>query len=108
MGESQADAALVRGIVELGHALGMKVLAEGVEHVAEIAELVDMGCDFVQGYYYAHSLEAADFERLLRSGSAHLDDCPSRVDAQITISRAARVAPNYLSRACVAGASEGM
>jgi len=62
---SDADAAFVRGIVELGHVVGMKVVAEGVEHVEQYAQLVDMGCDFVQGFYYSSSLEPRSVETLL-------------------------------------------
>ena len=62
---SDADAAFVRGIVELGHVVGMQVVAEGVEHVEQYAQLVDMGCDFVQGFYYSSSLEPRSVETLL-------------------------------------------
>ena len=66
---SDADAAFVRGIVELGHVVGMKVVAEGVEHVEQYAQLVDMGCDFVQGFYYSSSLEPRSVETLLRTAT---------------------------------------
>jgi EAL domain-containing protein (putative c-di-GMP-specific phosphodiesterase class I) len=62
-----ADAAFVRGIVELGHVVGMRVIAEGVERVEQYAHLVDMGCDFVQGYYYASSMDPSEVSRILAS-----------------------------------------
>ncbi|MEO8717607.1 MAG: EAL domain-containing protein [Burkholderiales bacterium] len=42
-------AALVRGIVELAHALGLAVVAEGVETAAQRAFLAKLGCDYLQG-----------------------------------------------------------
>ena len=63
--ESPQDAAFVKGIIELGHVVGMKVVAEGVEHVEQCAHLIDMGCDYVQGYYYAPSMEPAALAEML-------------------------------------------
>jgi EAL domain-containing protein (putative c-di-GMP-specific phosphodiesterase class I) len=63
--ESPQDAAFVKGIIELGHVVGLGVVAEGVEQVEQYAHLVDMGCDFVQGYYYAPSMGPEEFGELL-------------------------------------------
>jgi diguanylate cyclase (GGDEF)-like protein len=63
--ESPQDAAFVKGIIELGHVVGMKVVAEGVEQVEQVAHLVDMSCDFVQGYFYAASMDSAALSELL-------------------------------------------
>jgi EAL domain-containing protein (putative c-di-GMP-specific phosphodiesterase class I) len=63
--ESPQDAAFVKGIIELGHVVGLQVVAEGVEHVEQYAHLIDMGCDFVQGYYYAPSMEPAEIAAIL-------------------------------------------
>jgi len=65
--ESREDAAFVRGIVELGHVVGMKVIAEGVERAEQYAHLVEMGCDYVQGYYYASSMEPGEVAGILAS-----------------------------------------
>nr|MDQ3611723.1 EAL domain-containing protein [Actinomycetota bacterium] len=46
------DAAIVRGVVEMAHALGMLAVAEGVEHPEQLALLRDMGCDLAQGYLW--------------------------------------------------------
>jgi EAL domain-containing protein (putative c-di-GMP-specific phosphodiesterase class I) len=62
---SPQDAAFVKGIIELGHVVGLKVVAEGVERVEQYAHLVEMGCDFVQGFYYAPSLQPQKIEELL-------------------------------------------
>jgi diguanylate cyclase len=42
--------AVIRAITDLGHGLGMRIVAEGVEHEAQWRLLAGMGCDFAQGY----------------------------------------------------------
>ncbi len=68
--DSPQDAAFVKGIIELGHVVGLKVVAEGVERVEQYAHLIDMNCDFVQGYYYAPSMEPSEVLDILRAASA--------------------------------------
>jgi diguanylate cyclase (GGDEF)-like protein len=46
------DRAIVRSLVELGHSLGLTVVAEGVENGEIAATLADLGCDLAQGYFY--------------------------------------------------------
>ena len=53
LGKSTADAALVRGIIDIGHALGLEVVAEGVETRDAWNVLADWGCDRAQGFYMA-------------------------------------------------------
>ncbi len=65
------DAAIVRAIITLGHALGLKVVAEGVETAAHLDYLRTHGCDEVQGYYFSKPLPADALEALLRSGLPH-------------------------------------
>jgi diguanylate cyclase (GGDEF)-like protein len=48
-----AGAALVGAVVELGHALGLTVVAEGVETDAQLASLRDLGCDGAQGFLFS-------------------------------------------------------
>jgi EAL domain-containing protein (putative c-di-GMP-specific phosphodiesterase class I) len=54
------DAILVRSAIDLGHNLGLTVVAEGVESDAHVAALRSFGCDIVQGYHYARPMPAAD------------------------------------------------
>jgi diguanylate cyclase len=49
-GETEREAQLVRATIDLGHALGMRVVAEGVEDEATLTLLSDFGCDLIQGY----------------------------------------------------------
>ena len=53
LGKSDTDAALVRGMIDIGHALGLEVVAEGVETRNAWSILADWGCDYAQGFYVA-------------------------------------------------------
>lgn len=53
-----ARRAVTRGIIDLGHALNLSVLAEGVETGEQLTALSRMGCDAVQGYYLARPVAA--------------------------------------------------
>jgi diguanylate cyclase len=58
--DNQSDAVIVRSTVDLGHNLGLRVVAEGVEDEATLNELATLGCDSVQGYYVARPMPAAE------------------------------------------------
>jgi diguanylate cyclase (GGDEF)-like protein len=59
--ERSADArAVVDAVVKLAHALGKRVVAEGVETVKQRRILTDMGCDELQGYLFAQPMTAGD------------------------------------------------
>jgi diguanylate cyclase (GGDEF)-like protein len=60
-------AAIVRSTIELAHALDLKVVAEGVEHAADLEALADFGCDFAQGYHFSRPLPAEPFTRWIRA-----------------------------------------
>ena len=53
LGKNATDAALVRGMIDIGHALGLQVVAEGVETREAWSVLGEWGCDFAQGFYVA-------------------------------------------------------
>jgi EAL domain-containing protein (putative c-di-GMP-specific phosphodiesterase class I) len=63
----ESDAAIVRSAIELGHALGLKVVAEGVEDLETYKMLKTMGCDFAQGNYMSYPLPAPEFTRWLQT-----------------------------------------
>jgi len=52
------NAAIVRSVVELGHNLGLRVVAEGVENQQVLAALLDLGIDAAQGYHFSPPLPA--------------------------------------------------
>ncbi len=51
--DSEQETALVSGIIELGHNLGLDVVAEGIERPEQLEALKGMGCDRVQGFLLA-------------------------------------------------------
>ncbi|HEY4554988.1 MAG TPA: EAL domain-containing protein [Lysobacter sp.] len=60
------SAAIVRGIIAMGHRLGMQVTAKGVESEAELGFLRRNHCDFFQGYLFAPPLPAEELDALIR------------------------------------------
>jgi diguanylate cyclase (GGDEF)-like protein len=58
-------APLVRSAIDMGHGLGLKVVAEGIETEAAAIRLRDLGCDVAQGYWYAKPMPLAAFESWL-------------------------------------------
>ena len=59
------DEVIVRSTIELGHNLGLRVVAEGVEDEQSLAELRRLGCDEAQGYHLSRPVPAAELERWL-------------------------------------------
>jgi EAL domain-containing protein (putative c-di-GMP-specific phosphodiesterase class I) len=59
------DAVIVRAIIALGHNLGLKVLAEGVETDEQLEFLRANGCDELQGYYFSKPVSAWQMTKLL-------------------------------------------
>ncbi|NNM97608.1 MAG: EAL domain-containing protein [Candidatus Dormibacteraeota bacterium] len=58
------DAAIVGGLIQLAHAIGLTAVAEGVETAGQMATLKRLGCDAAQGYLMSPAVPAAEFERL--------------------------------------------
>jgi EAL domain-containing protein (putative c-di-GMP-specific phosphodiesterase class I) len=65
-----SDAGIVRAIIEMSRALGLRVIAEGVETEPQRAFLLEAGCDQFQGYLYAPALDALSFEERVRGQAA--------------------------------------
>jgi diguanylate cyclase len=62
--------AIVRSTVDLTHALGLRMVAEGVENEHTLAILQDLGCDLVQGWHLGRPMSATAFEQLIEDGAA--------------------------------------
>ncbi len=62
----QGDAAIVRSTSDLGHNLGMSVVAEGVEDERTLDLLSSFGCDAAQGYFMGRPMPAADLAVWMR------------------------------------------
>jgi diguanylate cyclase (GGDEF)-like protein len=67
MATEASDVVLVQAAVDLGHNLGLHVVAEGVEDQATLETLSEMGCDLLQGFYIRRPGTAAELELWLTS-----------------------------------------
>jgi len=70
------DEVIVRAIVNLGHSLGLKVIAEGVESEGQLQRLRGFGCDEVQGHLISPPLSADQLERRFLFPAASEDLAP--------------------------------
>jgi diguanylate cyclase (GGDEF)-like protein len=66
---STQDAVLVRSVIDMTHALGLRVCAEGVETPDQARQLVSMGCDSAQGWYFGRPEPPTERPRLTRAAS---------------------------------------
>lgn len=62
---SRANETLVRSTIQLAHDMDMKVVAEGIEDEATLAQLQAWGCDIAQGYHIAKPMPLAEFVELV-------------------------------------------
>jgi EAL domain-containing protein (putative c-di-GMP-specific phosphodiesterase class I) len=85
-GVSTKDTEIVKAMIELTHALGLQVIAEGVENAEQLARLRQMKCDLVQGNYFSEP------------------DHPS--DSHYIATRYLQFPPLYITWVCVRGVSE--
>jgi EAL domain-containing protein (putative c-di-GMP-specific phosphodiesterase class I) len=61
------DAAIVKAVISMAHALNLMVVAEGVETKEQLEFLVAQACDEVQGFYFSPAIPAAQCNEVLRS-----------------------------------------
>jgi diguanylate cyclase (GGDEF)-like protein len=69
--QDESNLIIVRSTINLGHDLGLKVIAEGVEDAATIKRLSRLGCDLAQGYHVSPPLPSAQFDTWL-GGDEHV------------------------------------
>jgi diguanylate cyclase (GGDEF)-like protein/PAS domain S-box-containing protein len=69
MDRDLANRAIVSASIDLAHALGLDVVAEGVETAGELDKLLSMGCDVAQGYYWLRPSSSEEITELLVAGS---------------------------------------
>jgi len=65
VGDEPAAAALTLGIIQLGQALHLSTIAEGIEHAGQLSELTDGNCELGQGYFFAEPLDERAMADLL-------------------------------------------
>jgi diguanylate cyclase (GGDEF)-like protein len=63
----EKDLEIVKAIIQLGHSLRLKVLAEGVEKKEQASFLREHNCDEVQGFYFAKPLSVQDIEQFIKN-----------------------------------------
>ncbi len=73
MATDGGDAMIVKSTIDLGHNLGMQVVAEGVEDLSIWALLKELGCDYAQGYCMSKPLPADQFEQWLKENAVFGD-----------------------------------
>lgn len=69
LGRTSEDSAIVVAIVSMARALGLKVIAEGVETEEQLAFLKALRCDEFQGYLFSKPVPAQEFEKLLSASA---------------------------------------
>jgi len=57
---------IIRAIIDIAHALQLKVIAEGVENQAQLDMLMNLGCDEIQGYHISRPLNVEDIKKQLK------------------------------------------
>ena len=62
MAHDPRSASIVRSSIDLAHALGLRIVAEGVEDAAAAENLTSFGCDIAQGFHYSRALPADELE----------------------------------------------
>ena len=65
MTHENSDAAITKTIITLGHSLGLKLIAEGVENYDQLSMLKEFGCEEIQGYLFSKPLSHTDLSLLL-------------------------------------------
>lgn len=71
--ERHDDAVITRAVINLAHNLGIRVVAEGVETMEQLAFLKDHQCDLAQGYLISRPVPAAALEKALSEGTMVTD-----------------------------------
>jgi diguanylate cyclase (GGDEF)-like protein len=92
--------AIVRSTIDLTHALGLRMVAEGVEDALTLAVLQELGCDRVQGWHLGRPMPAAAFTALLATAQAERPDTNGIAQAKAsaaTASSSARRASSVTS-----------
>ena len=67
--EKEGQSVIAETIISLGKKMQLKVIAEGIEELGQQERLIELGCDEVQGFYYAKPMPAEDFIEFLQQQS---------------------------------------
>ena len=80
------DAVIVKSTIDLGHSMGLKVVAEGVDKAESWQFLAQLGCDLAQGYFVSHPLKPQDIPAWVTRLNAKLEQASSAT-AQVRVLR---------------------
>ncbi|MCW8832180.1 MAG: EAL domain-containing protein, partial [Colwellia sp.] len=69
--DQEGQSVIAETIINLGKKMNLKVIAEGIEEVEQQERLVELGCDEVQGFYYAKPMPKNDFLHFLKNNKPH-------------------------------------
>ncbi len=69
-----ANQSIMPFIISMAHWLNLSVVAEGVENQTQVDRLREIGCDFVQGFFFAKPMPVQDFENLLIKQTVHFPE----------------------------------
>ncbi len=92
MGTREGDRILVKAILRIGRALGLEVVAEGVEHAEDALLLARYGCHVGQGYHFARPMARPALDAWIAARSA-----PAPQTIVETLAQARHVAPRRTS-----------
>lgn len=70
--DAKREQIIISYFIHMAHALGIKIVAEGVETTEQVMFLQHAECDVVQGYYFSKPLSLTDFEQLMTETKGHL------------------------------------
>jgi diguanylate cyclase (GGDEF)-like protein len=71
--ERERSLELIRSTIDLGHAMGMRIVAEGIEDTGTLTLLAELGCDIAQGYFISRPKPASAFSSQLGGDRRALD-----------------------------------
>jgi EAL domain-containing protein (putative c-di-GMP-specific phosphodiesterase class I) len=74
LADDPENAAIIRSIIDLGHGLGLRVVAEGIETEEQWKLLAGMGCDYAQGYLISRPVPAAMLEVFVHVTAREISD----------------------------------
>ncbi len=87
MAQDGADYALVKAVVTLAHAVGITVVAEGIDSGGQLAALRRIACDFGQGHHFTEALSRSEIERLLSRDLRWLGAASAEAGSPVTESQ---------------------
>jgi hypothetical protein len=93
MHDDPGNATIVQSTVDLGHNLGLEVVAEGVETVESYNTLAKLGCDYAQGYFLSKPLSPEKMSIWLEVFSGTATDAPATAPKDVELDQWSITAP---------------